>query len=595
MSLITTNWPSEFSELKKLEGILHCPICYEYINTCMITSCSHNFCSVCIRKYLQFKNQCPTCSEETYAGDLRKNRPLDEIVTIYTDVKERLLFKLRLINVTQSIKGCQTENCNGFASTPKKSESDTSSDKDTPKSEKPKKKVVQKLFSEKKPPEPLVVGGLTIPTIFQPRKSPKKNVALPKPETKPCPVCNVDVPVKNINFHLDSCLAAADPVVTKPKPPVEKRKPLTKLVYTMMKEKELKRYLKEHGLNSNGDRKSLIWRLNRYTVLYNAECDSEHPRPVADILKQVEREEREEKTTPLFQAPKNKTTIDKNSDPEIIEKHNKEYLQVNKDHFNALIESMKKRMGKNIKTSNRIDSDEEIKPDITPLVEDQVPSTSKATDIDCTVSIYSQVTVVDSDSDSDIFEKSTTKIEADVHQIDWNKTKVNEEFTQETDLKDETVKESKELDDSIIHDEDSNSYESVFDKSGRGEISLVKTPVGKAHSLSARKKTRTPSQTANSSPSNSKMEKMVDEIFEKNDDKMSDQLDEESESDEDDDESEDEGFQFKTPVKNYDMSPEISPMKTRSKRKCAPSTDEKKLTRSETRQKRVKRSISPCY
>lgn len=75
---------------------------------------------------------------------------------------------------------------------------------------------------------------------------------------------------------------------------------------------------------------------------------------------------------------------------------------------------------------------------------------------------------------------------------------------------------------------------------------------------------------------------------------MSDQLDEESESDEDDDESEDEGFQFKTPVKKYDMSPEISPMKTRSKRKCAPSTDEKQLTRS-ARQKRVKRSISPCY
>lgn len=595
MSLVTTNWPSEFSELKKLESILHCPICYEYINTCMITSCSHNFCSVCIRKYLQFRNQCPTCSEETYAGDLRKNRPLDEIVTIYTDVKERLLFKLRVIDVTQSIKGCQTESFNGFSLTPKKSESDTNSDKETPKSEKPKKKVVQKLFSEKKPTEPLVVGGLTIPTIFQPRKSPKKNVALPKPETNPCPVCNVDVPVKNINFHLDSCLATADPAVKKPKPPAEKRKPLTKLVYTMMKDKELKKCLKEHGLNSTGDRKTLIWRLNRYTVLYNAECDSEHPRPVPDILKQVEREEREEKTTPLFQAPKSKVTIDKNTDPEVIEKHNKEYLEVNKDHFKALIEAMKKRDGRNIKTSkpNRIDSDEESKPDITPSVDDQVPSTSKASNIDCTVSIYSQVTVVDSDSDSDMFENSKTvsKVEPDVHQIDWTKTKVNEENTQETQVKEETVEESNKLDESIIHDEDSNSYESVFDKSGRSETSLIKTPIGKAHSLSARKKTSTPSQAANCSPSNSKMEKMVDEIFEKNDDKMSDQLDEESES-----EDEDEAFQFKTPVKNYDMSPEISPMKTRSKRKCAPapSTDEKNLTRS-ARQKRVKRSISPCY
>lgn len=192
---------------------------------------------------------------------------------------------------------------------------------------------------------------------------------------------------------------------------------------------------------------------------------------------------------------------------------------MNKDHFNALIEAMKKREGRNIKPSkpNRIDSDEETKPDITPVVDDQVPSTSKASDIDCTVSIYSQVTVADSDSDSDMFEKSVSKVEADVHQIDWNKTKVNEENTQETDVKEETTEEGKESDDSIIHDEDSNSYESVFDKSGRSETSLLKTPIGKAHSLSARKKARTPSQTANSSPSNSKMEKMVDEIFEKND------------------------------------------------------------------------------
>jgi hypothetical protein len=42
------------------------------------------------------------------------------------------------------------------------------------------------------------------------------------------------------------------------------------------------------GLNTNGNIDY------RYTLLYNSECDSSNPRSVSEIVKQVEREEREE-------------------------------------------------------------------------------------------------------------------------------------------------------------------------------------------------------------------------------------------------------------------------------------------------------------
>ena len=51
--------------------------------------------------------------------------------------------------------------------------------------------------------------------------------------------------------------------IFRPKTVAEKRQPLGKLVYNMLKDKEIKKYLKDHLLNPNGDRKSMIWRMNR--------------------------------------------------------------------------------------------------------------------------------------------------------------------------------------------------------------------------------------------------------------------------------------------------------------------------------------------
>lgn len=74
-----------------------------------------------------------------------------------------------------------------------------------------------------------------------------------------------------------------------------KRNPLPKLVFSLMKDLVLRKKLKEFGLSSQGDRKALEARLQRYIVVYNAECDKSYPRPISELIKQCEEEENVER------------------------------------------------------------------------------------------------------------------------------------------------------------------------------------------------------------------------------------------------------------------------------------------------------------
>eukprot|EP01113_Clastostelium_recurvatum_P027382 TRINITY_DN33011_c0_g1_i1.p1 TRINITY_DN33011_c0_g1~~TRINITY_DN33011_c0_g1_i1.p1 ORF type:complete len:202 (+),score=27.38 TRINITY_DN33011_c0_g1_i1:52-606(+) len=68
-----------------MDELLRCPICYDYFQTAMIfPSCSHNYCSVCIRRSLSFKTECPTCRAPSDSTDLRPNRIIDSLVLAYS-------------------------------------------------------------------------------------------------------------------------------------------------------------------------------------------------------------------------------------------------------------------------------------------------------------------------------------------------------------------------------------------------------------------------------------------------------------------------------------------------------------------------------
>ncbi|KAL5515408.1 hypothetical protein EMCRGX_G000568 [Ephydatia muelleri] len=73
-----------FGPLRELDALLRCSICFEYFRTAMtLPACSHTYCSLCIRRFLLVRPQCPTCSAPAKEGQLINNRPLDELVETF--------------------------------------------------------------------------------------------------------------------------------------------------------------------------------------------------------------------------------------------------------------------------------------------------------------------------------------------------------------------------------------------------------------------------------------------------------------------------------------------------------------------------------
>lgn len=57
-----------------------------------------------------------------------------------------------------------------------------------------------------------------------------------------------------------------------------KRKPLSKVVYNLLSDRDLKKKLKEHGLSTRGTRQQLVKRHQEFVHMYNAQCDSLNPK-----------------------------------------------------------------------------------------------------------------------------------------------------------------------------------------------------------------------------------------------------------------------------------------------------------------------------
>ncbi|EKX48127.1 hypothetical protein GUITHDRAFT_162534 [Guillardia theta CCMP2712] len=81
------------SEFKPLKDCLKCQLCKDLLKTPMILGCSHNFCSLCIRRSLQHHNFCPICREPCVEGDLRKNALLGQVVQMYSSLRSTVLKK----------------------------------------------------------------------------------------------------------------------------------------------------------------------------------------------------------------------------------------------------------------------------------------------------------------------------------------------------------------------------------------------------------------------------------------------------------------------------------------------------------------------
>ncbi|XP_075687973.1 E3 ubiquitin-protein ligase RAD18 isoform X3 [Rhinoderma darwinii] len=339
------------SLLQDLDDLLHCGICFDYFNIAVIIpQCSHNYCSLCIRKFLSYKTQCPTCCVAATESELRNNRLLDDLVRTFISARKQLSQSL-LDSSPQSPRGPSTDKMatsrtRGGAGKEIKQEnrsmdkflvktstriSKRSSDATNKSMDGDLSAPSSSTRSVKQEPD---VMDQSLEEISAPN-TPSTSLAKVKVE---CPVCGVGILEQYVNNHLDSCLTR-DEKKESLRSSVQKRKPMAKVVYNLLSERDLRKRLKEIGLSTQGSKQLMIRRHQEFVHMYNAQCDSLSPKSAAEIVSEIEKNEKIRSA--LEAKQESGMTFTKEQSEEQIDEIHQDYRKKHKNEFRHLIEQMK--------------------------------------------------------------------------------------------------------------------------------------------------------------------------------------------------------------------------------------------------------------
>ncbi|XP_075570485.1 E3 ubiquitin-protein ligase RAD18 [Pelecanus crispus] len=358
-------WPASLAPLKAVDDLLRCGICFDYFSIAMIIpQCSHNYCSLCIRKSLSYKTQCPTCCVAVSESDLKNNRTLDELVKSFNSAREQLFRLVLDAPLTSSPLACSR-----YSAT--KSHVRSSVSWPVLKEEVPvmdsflrKEKVCtstkadglagteQKIFkteehhnlyssSAEVDGKDNEVGSQGSPECTRNHEKPSTSVGKVVKKVD-CPVCEVAIPEQYINKHLDSCLTREEKKDSL-RSSSHKRKPMSKVVYNLLSDRDLKKKLKEHGLSTHGTRQQLIKRHQEFVHMYNAQCDSLNPKSVAEIVKELENNEKIRVQLESNKTGENSLTFTKDQTEEEIDEIHTGYRNKHRSEFQFLVDQVNNR------------------------------------------------------------------------------------------------------------------------------------------------------------------------------------------------------------------------------------------------------------
>ncbi|XP_072136751.1 E3 ubiquitin-protein ligase RAD18 isoform X2 [Mobula birostris] len=345
--------------LAPMDEILRCGICFDYFNIAMmIPHCSHNYCSLCVRKFLSYKTQCPICCVTVTEPELLNNRVLDELVKCFRTARN-LQSKYDLQSPPVSPRAAQTVNTSkknqssGYKVHTKMKKEMKYMDRFLSRSHSSVRQSGIQSTEEQCEEEQNDTCTQSVTENCLAELAPKDNDAEPSTSGPKeivkvdCPVCAVAIPEKNINRHLDGCLIREDKKESL-RSCMNRRKLLPKLVYNLLSDRDLKKKLKEYGLSTQGSKAQLIKRHQEFIQMYNSQCDSLNPKSAKDIAKEIEKNE---KTRAQLEAKvvENAMKFTKDQSEEEIDALHKDYRIKHKGEFQKLITEVKKRWQSKVK------------------------------------------------------------------------------------------------------------------------------------------------------------------------------------------------------------------------------------------------------
>ncbi|KAI7898100.1 uncharacterized protein BX663DRAFT_490365 [Cokeromyces recurvatus] len=315
--------PTEFTTtpFQLLDEHLRCPICKELFNTTiMLSTCSHSFCTLCIRRSLSTEQICPKCRKPAYENSLIHNYDLDNVVRLWRESRKLFLELDKKTTIEQQ----QEENIEQVSSDSESilivDDDDKSEDfipsnlkntrssynKSTRKSTRLQKNEASNIDDDQQQQQHHhhhQQQQQHIPS--QQQNSPANEKDLKLSSMVQCPVCLQYMKYSVLDLHIEGCLQGdrripPDPIQRsnsypsssssnhssnnstsislqpKKQKQVDLGKKPVKQVYTMMSDKELRECLRSLNLPDHGDRQTKIWRHKEYLNLYNANVDSDN-------------------------------------------------------------------------------------------------------------------------------------------------------------------------------------------------------------------------------------------------------------------------------------------------------------------------------
>ncbi|KAL5118146.1 E3 ubiquitin-protein ligase rad18 [Pleosporales sp. CAS-2024a] len=268
----STDWIStSLPQFEPLEAALRCEVCKEFLSNPVITSCSHTFCSICIRRCIAADGKCPSCKSACSSDKLSPNIAVREVVLRFQEARPKALDMARA---------------------------------DKQQEPPPAGKKKRKLDDADMQDGASVRQTRSRPTRTQGRRNEGIDDApveivdsdddgdadfVPKGMAK-CPICNTAMKAELVYNHLDVCTgpsasqgrstrsrtkpAFPNPLQTRRKDPSPPPTRLSQLSYAILKESALRKKLQDIGIPHWGSKDLLKRRHIEWLNIYNSNCDA---------------------------------------------------------------------------------------------------------------------------------------------------------------------------------------------------------------------------------------------------------------------------------------------------------------------------------
>ncbi|PKY05590.1 postreplication repair E3 ubiquitin-protein ligase rad18 [Aspergillus campestris IBT 28561] len=289
----STDWlGTPLSLLTPLESALRCQVCKDFFDNPVITSCSHTFCSLCIRRCLSTEGKCPACRSGDQELKLRRNWAVQELVDAFQAARPSVLDLAR-----KAVAAEGDDDGEGEGPVAKK------------------RKVVARdeerlvadgaaaAASEGRQTRSRSRGVTTAPSeevtmpVTEVIDDSQDEEFLPDDGMVACPCCSRRMKNDVVFQHLDICtgksappkpvsfgpLKAQSSQSTTTKPPER----LPTINYSLLKDNVLRKKLKDLGIPNWGPRALLQKRHTEYMNLWNANCDSKSPKSKRELLHEL--------------------------------------------------------------------------------------------------------------------------------------------------------------------------------------------------------------------------------------------------------------------------------------------------------------------